>query len=78
MAKKKPKPMNSTAPRSQDRHKARKSVSVHPALHAQMKQLARRHDRPVQWEFRRAIAEYLQKNGITPAMPDDEELAEES
>jgi len=58
--------------RAADRHKPRKSVAIHPLLHQQMAELAKNNDRPLYWEFRRAIQEHLRRHGVEPhQMPDD-------
>lgn len=63
------------ADRTKDRHKGRKSVAVIPTLYAQMAELARDHDRPILWEFRRAVVEHLRRHGIEPEFPEEDEVA---
>jgi hypothetical protein len=66
MAKKKPH-------RSKDRHKPRKMVAVHPALHAQVAQLAGTHGRQITAEVREALRNHLRAHGVEPVRPAGED-----
>jgi hypothetical protein len=78
MAKKKPKPDEEPAippataspPRSRDRHKARKTISLEPGLYAHLQALADRNDRPLAREVRRILIDHLKREGLWP--PPDE------
>jgi hypothetical protein len=53
-------------PRTADRHRPRRTVSLAPELYDQLAVLADRNGRPVYWEIRRALQEHLRENGLWP------------
>jgi hypothetical protein len=53
-------------PSSTSRHKPRKMVPIQERLHALLKELAERNDRPMSREIRTAIISHLEKAGLWP------------
>lgn len=53
-------------PRTADRHRPRRMVSLSPELHEQLALLADRNGRPLNWEVRLALEAHLKANGLWP------------
>jgi hypothetical protein len=56
---------------TEDRHKARNMVALHPDLHRQLKKLAERNNRPLSWELRKLIIDHLEQEGLWPPEPEE-------